>query len=234
VDIGMGRLGFQPSELAGVLGILRENPSRVKIMGLMAHLSSADDLESESTPRQMAIFHDCLSTYRLPGSLGHSAGIFGWQDSIHEWVRPGIALYGVSPFVHRTAADLNLRAVMTLRSRLLAVHQLAKGSAVSYGGQFVCPEQMLVGVVEMGYGDGYPRHAVTGTPILVQGQRCSLIGRVCMDMFVVDLRSVPTAKVGDEVVLWGQGLPIEEIAQSAGTIGYELLCHVGHRVSLRG
>jgi alanine racemase len=181
----------------------------------------------------MALFQDCLTTHRLAGSLAHSAGIFAWQGAQHEWVRPGITLYGVSPFTDRSGADLNLRPVMTLTSRLLTVHQLPKGSAVSYGGQFVCPETMPVGVVEIGYGDGYPRHAVTGTPIMVQGQRCALIGRVCMDMLVVDLRLVPQAKVGDEVVLWGQGLPVEEVARCAGTIGYELLCHVSQRVSVR-
>lgn len=233
IDIGMGRLGFQPGEIAAVLERLQGLGRRVKIQGLMAHFSSADNLESPCTPSQMAIFQDCLKTYRLPGSLAHSAGIFGWQGSLHDWIRPGIALYGVSPFTDKTGADLGLQPVMTLSSRLLTVHHLDKGSAVSYNGLFVCPETMPVGVVEMGYGDGYPRHAVTGTPTLIHGIRCPLIGRVCMDMLVVDLRPVPQAKVGDEVILWGKGLPVEEIARSAGTIGYELLCHVSQRVSAR-
>lgn len=231
VDIGMGRLGFQPTEVSIVLERLRNLSPQVKILGLMAHFSSADSLASPSTPQQMTSFQQLLQTHHLPGSLAHSAGIFGWQASLHDWIRPGIAIYGVSPFPDCTGLDLNLRPVMTLKSRLLAVHQLAKGSSVSYGGLFVCPENMPVGVVEIGYGDGYPRHAAMGTPILIHGQRCALIGRVCMDMLLVDLRSAPSAQIGDEAILWGEGLPIEEIAKCADTIGYELLCHVSQRVS---
>jgi alanine racemase len=233
VDVGMGRLGFLPSEIATVLDRIRSLSSRVKLLGLMAHFSSADDLASSCTSQQLTIFQQLLQTHRLAGSLAHSAGIFGWPASLHDCVRPGITLYGVSPFADRTGLDLNLRPVMTLRSRLLAVHQLPKGSSVSYGGQFVCPETMPVGVVEMGYGDGYPRHAASGTPILIHGRRCALMGRVCMDMLMVDLRAAPTAVIGDEVVLWGEGLPIEEVAKCAETIGYELLCHVSQRVSVR-
>ncbi len=231
VNIGMGRLGFQLTEVGDVLERLRNLSSRIKILGLMAHFSSADSLASPATQQQMTLFQQLLQTHHLPGSLAHSAGIFGWQASLHDWVRPGIALYGVSPFPDCTGLDLNLRPVMTLKSRLLAVHQLTKGSSVSYGGLFVCPENMPVGVVEIGYGDGYPRHAAMGTPILIRGQRCALIGRVCMDMIIVDLRSIPNAQIGDEVTLWGEGLPIEEVAKCADTIGYELLCHVSQRVS---
>lgn len=233
VDIGMGRLGFKPSEIALVLEKCQNSSAHVDVLGLMAHFSSADDRQSSCTPHQITLFSELLNTHRQRGSLSHSAGIFGWPDLQHEVVRPGITLYGVSPFSEGSGLDLNLQPVMTLRSRLLAVHQLPKGAAVSYGGQFTCPEPMPVGVVEMGYGDGYPRHATTGTPILVGGRRCSLIGRVCMDMLMVDLRSAPQATVGEEVVLWGQGLPIEEVARCAGTIGYELLCHVSQRVSVR-
>lgn len=231
VDIGMGRLGFQPAEMGVIIERLRNLSSRVNILGLLAHFSSADSLSSPATPQQMTLFQELLQTHHLPGSLAHSAGIFGWQASLHDWVRPGITIYGVSPFPDSTGLDLNLKPVMTLKSRLLAVHQLNKGSSVSYGGLFVCPENMPVGVVEMGYGDGYPRHAAMGTPILIRGKRCPLIGRVCMDMLIVDLRSLPTAQIGDEVILWGKGLPIEEVAKCADTIGYELLCHVSQRVS---
>lgn len=232
VDVGMGRLGFQPQELSEVLERLQHCRARVKVMGLMAHFSAADDSASPCTPQELTLFQQLLQTHRLPGSLAHSAGIFGWPTSLYDWVRPGISLYGVSPYAGRTGLDLNLKPVMTLKSRLLAVHLLPKGARVSYGGQFVCPQAMPVGVVEIGYGDGYPRHAVTGTPMLVQGRRCPLIGRVCMDMLMVDLRGAPGATVGDEVVLWGQGLPVEEVAQCAQTIGYELLCHVSQRVSV--
>jgi alanine racemase len=233
VDIGMGRLGFRPGEIAEVLERLSHCRNKVVVKGLMGHFSTADDLQAACTPQQITLFQQLLNTHRLPGSLAHSAGIFAWRESLLDCVRPGITLFGVSPFANRSGEELNLRPVMTLSSRLLAVHQLPKGTQVSYGGQFICPEAMPVGVIEMGYGDGYPRHAASGTPILVQGRRCALIGRVCMDMLMVDLRAAPKAAVGDEVVLWGQGLPIEEVAQSAGTIGYELLCHVSQRVSIR-
>ncbi len=232
VDIGMGRLGFSPTELTYVLERLANCRSQAKIIGLMAHFSSADDPQASCTPAQITLFTQLLATHRLAGSLSHSAGLLAWPDANHQMVRPGISLYGVSPFSEGVGADLNLRPVMTLRSQLLAIHQLPKGAPVSYGGQFVCPADMRVGVVEMGYGDGYPRHAVSGTPLLVGGRRCTLIGRVCMDMLMVDLRTAPDAVVGTEVVLWGQGLPIEDVARSAGTIGYELLCHVSQRVSI--
>ena len=139
-------------------------------------------------------------------------------------------LYGISPFVEGSGGDEGLQPVMTLVSRLMAINEIEMGGAVGYGGTWICPETMSVGVVPIGYGDGYPRHAPSGTPVLVCGQRVPLIGRVSMDMITVDLRTQPQARVGDPVVLWGRGLPVEEVAQSAGTIGYELVCRVDQRV----
>jgi alanine racemase len=139
-------------------------------------------------------------------------------------------LYGVSPFLNETGTVRGLQPVMTLKSELIAVNHYREGDALGYGGSWVCPEDMPVGVVAIGYGDGYPRHAVTGTPVLLNGQRVPLVGRVSMDMICVDLRSQPHAKVGDGVVLWGEGLPAEEIAEWAGTIAYELFCNVSVRV----
>ena len=166
-------------------------------------------------------------------SAANSAGILGWPETHLDWVRPGIMLYGVSPFNGETGGMRGLKPVMTLRTRLIAVNRCPAGERVGYGGVFTCPEDMPVGVVGIGYGDGYPRHAPGGTPLLLNGRRVPLIGRVSMDMLTVDLRNQPDARVGDPVVLWGEGLPVEEIAQAAGTIAYELLCGVTSRVAMR-
>jgi alanine racemase len=139
-------------------------------------------------------------------------------------------LYGSSPFVGETGPARNLRPVMTLATELIAVKQCRRGDAVGYGGVWVCPEDMAIGVAAIGYGDGYPRHAADGTPVLVNGRRTALVGRVSMDMITIDLRGQPQAKVGDPVVLWGEGLPAEEVAAAAATISYELFCGVTARV----
>jgi len=159
--------------------------------------------------------------------------VLGWPQSHSDWVRPGIMLYGVSPFVGGEAAQEGLRPVMTLESELIAVNILQAGEAIGYGGRWVAPETMPVGVVAVGYGDGYPRHAPDGTSVLVNGRRVPLVGRVSMDMITVDLRSQPDARVGDPVVLWGRGLPVEAVAECSGTIAYELLCGVAQRVEWR-
>ena len=142
----------------------------------------------------------------------------------------GIMLYGASPMVPGEELDVELQPVMTLESRLIAIHQLAKGESVGYGQDWTCPQDMPVGVVAIGYGDGYPRHAPSGTPMLINGKIVTLVGRVSMDMICVDLRNQPDAKAGDEVTLWGTGIPVEKVAQRAGTISYELLCGVTSRV----
>lgn len=165
-------------------------------------------------------------------SLANSAGILGWPQTHADWVRPGIMLYGASPFVDSIANDEGLQPVMHLQSTLISIKRHRKGEAIGYGATWRCPQTMPVGVVAIGYADGYPRHAPTGTPVLVNGKRVPLVGRVSMDMITVDLRSQPNARIGDPVVLWGKNLPVEEIANLAGTIAYELLCHVSSRVKL--
>jgi alanine racemase len=163
-------------------------------------------------------------------SLANSAAVLAWPETHADWVRPGIALYGGSPFAGRSADSLGLRPAMTLRSELIAVHARRKGDAIGYGGDWVCEQDTRIGVVALGYGDGYPRHATGGTPVLVNGQRAALAGRVSMDMLCVDLGAGSPARPGDEVVLWGDGLPVDEIATRSGTIAYELLCGVNRRV----
>jgi len=232
VDTGMHRLGVSPERVADEWQRLEAHPG-LEVLGLMTHLSNADECSHPATERQLALFHQ--ATNALPGlrAIANSAGVLGWPQSHAHWVRPGIMLYGISPFVGGRAEAHDLKPVMTLSSELIAINRMNKGDAVGYGGRWVCPEAMPVGVVAVGYGDGYPRHAPDGTPVLVNGKRVPLIGRVSMDMITVDLRTQPNAAIGDPVVLWGKGLPAEEIAERAGTIAYELLCSVTTRVSLK-
>jgi len=232
VDSGMHRLGFEPTAVPAAWQRLECCTNVAKVIGFMTHLANADNREDSATEAQLELFRQV--TAGLPGqrSIANSAAVLGWPQSHSEWVRPGIMLYGISPFLSGDGREHGLRPVMTLRSELIAVNRLKRGDAVGYGGTFVCPEDMPVGVVAAGYGDGYPRHAPAGTPVLVNGRRVPLVGRVSMDMITVDLCSQPDAKPGDPVVLWGEGLPVEEIAAHAGTIAYELVCRVMPRVEL--
>jgi len=231
IDTGMHRLGFAPEQARAVWHELRAHPA-IGPIALMTHLANADDLQDPYTNLQVERFSDCARGIDAPLSIANSAGLLGWPQTRADIVRPGIMLYGSTPFNTGDGKALNLEPAMTLQTVLIAVNTVRKGEAVGYGGQWTCPEDMPVGVAAIGYGDGYPRHAVSGTPVLVNGQRAQLIGRVSMDMICVDLRGVPEAKVGDRVVAWGEGLPIEEVAQHAGTISYELMCGVTQRVSV--
>jgi alanine racemase len=196
----------------------------------MTHLANADCPEDKTTSLQLEKFEQATFGYAGLRSAANSAGLCAWETSHYDWVRPGIMLYGVSPFETKTGAELGLKSVMTLKSRLISIKSMQQGDSISYGGTWVCPESMSVGVVAIGYGDGYPRHAVSGTPVLIRGKQVPLVGRVTMDMICVDLRGLPEAEIGDEVVLWGAALPVEIIAQKSGTIAYELLCQVTSRV----
>ncbi len=229
VDTGMHRLGFAPGATRGIWRRL-EALQGVEVVGFMTHLACADDRSHPATAQQLTLFAD--TTQGLPGerAIANSAGVLGWPESHVDWVRPGVMLYGISPFLEGRGPEAKLRPAMTLHSELIAVNHIAKGEAVGYGATWRAPEALPVGVVAIGYGDGYPRHAPSGTPVLVNGQPMPLIGRVSMDMITVDLRGQPQACVGDPVVLWGEGLPAEIIAERAGTIAYELLCGVTQRV----
>ena len=229
IDTGMHRLGFAPTAAAEAFKQLRGSPAVAEVR-VMSHFARADFLADSSTQSQIDSFTTQVRNLRVESSLANSAGIMGWPSSHLDWVRPGIMLYGVSPLAGKSAAALDLKPVMTLQTALIAVQQRRKGDAIGYGGDWRCPQDMRVGVATIGYGDGYPRHAPPGTPVLVNGQRVPLAGRVSMDMITLDLRTQPQAKVGDSVVLWGEGLPVEEVAESAGTIAYELLCRVAERI----
>ena len=228
----MNRLGVGPGEAPGVIAALRAIPGVVPC-GVMTHLANSDLRSDPMTDRQMERFRPVADSASLPVSIANSAAILGWPGTHADWVRPGIMLYGASPFDDSTAEAEGLRPVMTLKTRLIAVKTCAAGETLGYGGTWRCPREMPVGVAAIGYGDGYPRHAPSGTPVLVNGRRAALAGRVSMDMITIDLRDVPGAREGDPVVLWGTGLPVEEIARAAGTISYELFCRLTPRVRFR-
>ena len=240
LNTGMNRLGFAIDEYAAAYRRAQAAQERgiLGALGKMTHFARADD-DPIVTRQQLDIFKQasqglpgnvsvCNSAATLTSGLWADVPVPDGQD---QWLRPGICLYGASPFADRTAAQLGLLPAMTLAAELISVRSIAGGAAIGYGHSFVSSESMRVGIVACGYADGYPRHAGTGTPITVDGVRTRVLGRVSMDMLAVDLTPVPQARVGTRVVLWGQGGPsVDEVAQAAGTIGYELLCAVAPRV----
>jgi alanine racemase len=225
----MHRLGLHPAEVPGALKRLSACPTVQTPTGLMTHLANADDPSDPLSNLQCERLRSLAAKDREL-NIGNSGGILAFPASRVDWVRPGIMLYGSSPLTGRSAEELGLRPVMTLKTRLIGVRNLRRKDRVGYGGVYACPEDMRVGVAAIGYGDGFPRHAPSGTPVLVGNQRAPLIGRVSMDSISIDLRGIPGAASGDEVTLWGRGLPAEEIAARAGTITYELFCSVSARV----
>ncbi|WP_166269238.1 alanine racemase [Marinobacter caseinilyticus] len=229
VNTGMNRLGFSPGEFAAVMASLR--PMQGIVKGLMTHFACADDTASDATQLQTNVFRDIAGAYPdCVRSVGNSAAHFRDNQALFEWSRPGIMLYGASPMLGASGSELGLRPVMKLESELIAVRTLAAGESVGYGESWTADKPTPMGIVAIGYGDGYPRHAGTGTPAWVGGRRIRLIGRVSMDMLAVDLSDVPTAQVGDRVELWGDHVGVDEVAACAGTIGYELLTGVTARV----
>lgn len=227
---GMNRLGFSAQKLHSAWQALRALPL-VGAITLMTHFARAE--RSDGVDEDLARFHAAIGA--LPGerSLSNSAATVLHPAARGDWVRPGIALYGTSPFASQSAAVLGLRAAMTLQSELIAVQDLAPGDAVGYGGRFVASRAMRIGIVACGYADGYPRSAPDGTPIVVGGRRTRLVGTVSMDMLTVDLAELPEARVGTPVELWGGQLSVDEVAAAAGTVSYELLCALAPRVPTR-
>jgi alanine racemase len=229
-DTGMHRLGFPAETVRVVWERLSAWGTKVHRLRLLTHLANADRRKDPLTLKQLELFERTLHGITGERSVANSAGILSWPETITDWVRPGIMLYGISPFVDETGPELGLRPVMTLQSRLIAINRFKRGESIGYGGTWVCPEDMPVGVVAIGYGDGYPRHVPSGTPVLVNGKPLPLVGRVSMDLVSLDLRTQPDVKIGDPVVLWGHGLPVEVMARMADTIPYELICGITPRV----
>jgi alanine racemase len=232
IDTGMHRLGILPNEFDSVFARLQQCESVAHPIPLMSHLANADALDDSFTDHQLTLFRDVTKSVAAESSIANSAGLLAWENARSEWVRPGISLYGVSPFPDRIGSDEDLEPVMTFRTRIISIKLAEAGSRVGYGGDWVCQQQTLLGVAAVGYGDGYPRLARSGTPVLIGNQRAWLAGRVSMDMITLDLSSCPDVRVGDPVTLWGQGLPVEEIATHAGTIPYDLLCGITQRVRI--
>ncbi|MGY4516150.1 alanine racemase [Lysobacter sp. HA18] len=236
LDSGMHRLGFAPDAFrAAYKRLISMRGGAVGNVVLMNHFAASDDFADSpsrgaQTREQMEVFRAVTADLDGARSLANSAAVLGWPDAHDDWIRPGGALYGISVVDGRTGEDFGLRPAMTLSTRLIAVNRVCKGGRIGYAGTWECPEDMDVGVAAIGYGDGYPRAAPAGTPVLVGGHRTQVIGRISMDLMTIDLRGVPEARVGDPVTLWGPELPVETIAASAGTIGYELTCSITRRV----
>jgi alanine racemase len=231
VDTGMNRLGFRVEDFAAAHARLANNPRIEPQPTLVTHLASADDRRDAKTAQQLEQFR--AVTAGLPGarSIANSAGVLAWPATRGDWVRPGLMLYGLSPFPSGTGSDLGLRAAMSLQSEVIAVKPVPAGETVGYGGAWRADRDTRIAVVAAGYGDGYPRSTASGAPVQINGRRAPLVGRVSMDMITVDVTDLPAVSVGDPVVLWGEGVPAEEIAQHAGTIAYELICGVSQRVA---
>ena len=227
INTGMNRLGFTIAAARKMLERLQKSGA-AKSITLMTHFATADG--PQGIEEAMRRFNSATEGIDLPRSLANSAAIFAHPDSHADIARLGIALYGATPFHERTAEAIGVRPAMTLTSRIIALQDLEPGATLGYGATFRSERSMRVGVVACGYADGYPRHAPSGTPILVGGVRAKTAGRVSMDMITVDLASAPDARVGTPVVLWGEGMPIDEVAYAAGTVGYELMCALAPRV----
>jgi alanine racemase len=231
VNTGMNRLGFSPEHLSDVMSALSSAGVVSRVTGFVTHFACADDLDSDRTTQQTGCFLQAVEPWpELAKSLGNSAAHFHDQQAMFDWTRPGIMLYGGSPLIGKLGPELGLRPVMTLEAELTSVRTVKAGEFVGYGASWTAPEDTRMGIVAVGYGDGYPRHAGTDTPAWVNGHRIRLIGRVSMDMLAVDLTQAPDAQPGDTVELWGRHVSVDEVAQHAGTIGYELLTGVTVRV----
>lgn len=233
LDSGMNRLGFKAAEFAAAHAALQELASVKKPVGLFTHLASADEPELTTTHEQVKLFASLTDSLKGERSIENSAGILAFPESQADWIRPGLLLYGVSPFKGSTGADFGLKPAMTLRAHVIAVKRLAPGEHVGYGAAWIASRPTNLAIAAVGYGDGYPRNLPSNTPVSINGARAGLAGRVSMDMIGIDTTDVRVpVKVGDPVVLWGEGLPVEEVASWAQTIPYELLCGIAARVAV--
>lgn len=232
LNTGMNRLGFGEAQFAGALAALRASPVAGAVT-LMTHFANSDD--ARGVAWQMAAYERMtagVAVVDLPRTMANSAAIVRYPETHGDWVRPGIMLYGATPFADVSAAQLGLRPVMTLASQIIAVQTLKAGDTVGYGGTYIAQHDTRIGVVACGYADGYSRHALSGTPVRVGDAMSTTVGRVSMDMLCVDITGIPEASVGTRVVLWGEGNAIDDVATAAGTVGYELMCALAARVRL--
>ena len=233
LDTGMHRIGFHEGEFDEAYKTLNASNNVSHPINLMTHFNCADELHNPATAEQFKCFQSHIKSDSGLNSVANSAATLVWPETHADIIRPGIALYGVSPFEDKVASDFNLRPVMTLKSQLIAVREHQAGESVGYGAGWTATKNTMLGVVAVGYGDGYPRMAPEGTPILVNGRLVPIVGRVSMDMLTVDLGMDCTDNVGDDVTLWGEGLPATQVANHIGTIAYELITKLTSRVALQ-
>ncbi|MBS0236023.1 MAG: alanine racemase [Proteobacteria bacterium] len=230
LDTGMNRLGFNQKEFEQAYHQLKNNRNLVHPIHIMSHLAVAEDPAHPLTQTQIASFNKATAGIGGYKSLANSASILLMPKTHYEVVRPGISLYGISPLNGKTGLDLGLRPVLTLQTRIVAIRDVEKGEYIGYGGGFQCPADMRIGVIAIGYGDGYSRNTANNTPVIVNGRRCKIVGRISMDMSTIDLSHCPDAQIGDSVTLWGEELPIEEVVAHTGNSVYDLICGVQLRV----
>lgn len=230
LNSGMNRLGFRVDGFAAAHARLKRCSS-VSLIRVMTHLSSSEE-RGEATATQLKVFDDLVAPLQLERSVANSAAVIAWPESHQDWVRPGLMLYGMSPMPNKTAADFGLRPAMTLSTHLIAVQNIGVGEAVGYNGVWRAQRPSRIGIAAIGYGDGFPRGTRNGAPVLVGGKEAPIAGRVSMDMIAIDITDLPSAKAGDEVIVWGEGLPAERLAPYADTTCYELVCRVTSRVPL--
>lgn len=233
INTGMHRLGIALDDFTSVYERLMRAPAVEKPIGLMTHFAESDRVGDVITRRQIDLFNQLTAGLPGPRSLANSAAIMAWPETHGNWVRPGLMLYGASPFAGTTGSEYQLKPVMTMWSRLIGISKIKKGAKVGYGSTWEAPQDMLLGVVGAGYGDGYPQFTRNGAAVLVNGVVCETAGRVSMDMLTVDLRACPDAKIGDKVILWGEGLPVEKLAESANTSAHEVLTRVTARPKIQ-
>ncbi len=232
LDTGMHRLGVLPKDAEAFYQRLQRSENVELPINIVSHFCQADAPHLPITQHQIDCFKQFIAGKEGEKSIAASAGILLWPEAHYDWVRPGIMMYGASPQEGKSAADFGLQPVMTLKSTLIAVREHSAGQCVGYGETWCSEKDTRLGVVAIGYGDGYPRNVPSGTPVLINGRKVPIIGRISMDMTVVDLGLNATDKVGDDVVLWGNGLPVEEIAAQTGIINYELLTKLTSRVAM--
>lgn len=230
IDTGMNRLGFELGSAHQALERLRR-VAGVGTVRVMSHLACAEQPDSPQTREQLQRFDALTQSWQLERSIGNSAALIDWPQARLDWVRPGLMLYGISPFAGRSAAQLGLRPAMTLTTQLIAVRHVAAGDSVGYGATWRAQRRSRIAAAAIGYGDGYPATTHSGAPVLVAGKPAVTVGRVSMDLTMIDLTDIEGTGVGDAVTLWGTGVPVEAVALFAGTISYELICRVGHRVA---
>lgn len=229
LDSGMHRLGVAAERFAEAHQVLAGCPA-VGSLRVMTHLASAEQLDNAATMQQLAAFDAATRGLNTERSIANSAGLIAWPQTRVEWVRPGLMLYGMSPMRETSAEQLGLKPAMTLSTELIALQSVKAGETVGYGGIWRAQRDSTIGVAAIGYGDGYPRTMPGGVPVLINGKKAPLAARVSMDMITIDVTDLPDAKIGDEVLLWGTGLPAERVAHYADTLGYELVCRVTERV----